>query len=139
MRAALVGLLVAAAGAPAATRPRAPVVTLERTACFGDCPVYKVALYDDGAVTWHGAANVGRKGAARGRVDPARVAQLVDAFVTARFFDMDSDGTIPAPVPKGGARQLSIPCTDTSHAITTFRHGGGSARWTIRTAPAPPR
>jgi hypothetical protein len=87
MKPIVVGLLAAAWCAPAAARSRSPVVTLERTACFGTCPVYKVAIDADGAVRWRGEANVAHKGRARGHADPAKVAELVDAFMAARLVD----------------------------------------------------
>ena len=30
------------------------VITLERTACFGVCPVYKLTVYGDGRVVYEG-------------------------------------------------------------------------------------
>ena len=32
----------------------APVITLERTACFGRCPMYKVKIFADGKVVYRG-------------------------------------------------------------------------------------
>jgi hypothetical protein len=92
---------------------------------MGDCPVYTVSIYDDGLVQWKGKAFVGKKGAARGQADPAKVKQLVAAFVAARFLEMDSNGDIPAPLPPGSMGKIESACTDTSHAITTFRQGPG--------------
>ena len=123
VKARVVGLMLLAWCAEAAAKPRQLVVSLERTMCFGDCPAYTVSIYDDGLVQWKGKANVGRKGAARGKADPKQLAGLVDEFVKARFFEMDSTGEIPPPLPPGSARKLSLACKDTSHAITTFRQG----------------
>jgi uncharacterized protein DUF6438 len=124
MKIVLAAAVLVALGEPAAARPQRLVVSLERTACFGACPVYTVAIYDDASVRWQGKANVARKGSARGRADPAKLDTLVDAFVKARFFEMEPDGEILPPLPKGAMRAGTVPCTDTSHAITTFRHDG---------------
>jgi hypothetical protein len=59
------------------SRVEAPVVTLERTACFGGCPVYRVSVAADGTVTFEGRAHVRQLGAASGRIPPAREEALI--------------------------------------------------------------
>ena len=55
-------------------------ITLERTACFGYCPMYKVTLKRDGTATYVGRENVERKGTYRGKFYGfERLAQLVEA------------------------------------------------------------
>ncbi len=39
-------------------------ITLERTPCFGCCPVYKIKVYSSGLVEWEGIDFVARKGKA---------------------------------------------------------------------------
>jgi hypothetical protein len=41
-----------------ATGGNTPIITLQRDACFGFCPVYSVALFEDGTVVFTGIANV---------------------------------------------------------------------------------
>ena len=53
----LLGVLAAACSlaAPAPTPDYASlVITLERTACFGTCPIYKLTVYGDGRVEYEG-------------------------------------------------------------------------------------
>jgi biotin carboxylase len=79
--------LVVLAGCVHAPRPNAatgasavgtePVVTLERTVCYGTCPAYTVAAYADGRVVFDGRDHVARVGVAERHVDPAVVAALV--------------------------------------------------------------
>ena len=38
------------------------VITLERTACFGVCPVYKLTIYGDGRVLYDGIRFVRTEG-----------------------------------------------------------------------------
>ncbi len=38
------------------------VITLERTQCFGSCPVYKLTVYGDGRVVYEGGGFVKIKG-----------------------------------------------------------------------------
>jgi hypothetical protein len=96
--AALVLLIHAAACAPrqtAATSQEsspaqapipAPAITLERTACFGRCPVYRLAVSSTGAVSYEGTANVRRIGAATGQVPADRVTELVSELEKAGYF-----------------------------------------------------
>ena len=53
------------------------VVSLERTPCFGSCPVYRISASPSGLVTFEGKANVLRIGADTGRIS----AQHVDALL----------------------------------------------------------
>lgn len=75
------------------TRPvaqrRDPIrIELERTACLGSCPVYTVALREDGSVRYEGREHVKQSGTATATVSPAAVQGLVDAANTAGFFGL---------------------------------------------------
>lgn len=94
-RSALVAML-AAACAPAAppreaqrssARQQPVSVALERTACFGACPMYTVRLDGSGAVAYEGRRFVREVGARGGRVDADSVRALVAEFERAGFFD----------------------------------------------------
>lgn len=52
-------------------------ISLERTPCFGACPVYKVTLKPDGTVRFHGTRFVDKPGDYEGKVDPEDVAKVV--------------------------------------------------------------
>src|SRR5919202_5807692 len=43
-------------------------VTLERTACFGTCPAYKVTIRSDGTIIYEGREFVQMKGTYKGEV-----------------------------------------------------------------------
>jgi hypothetical protein len=64
----------------------APMVTLERTACYGRCPIYKVTVLRDGTVLWEGERFVKTVGKATAKLPAAAQAQLADAFKAADFF-----------------------------------------------------
>jgi hypothetical protein len=83
-------LLVALQAAPA---PQAIRVTLERTACFGTCPVYSVTVTGDGRVSYVGSQNVRVSGTHTWTIDPAAVAALVAEIEKAGFFAMKDDYT----------------------------------------------
>ena len=64
-------------GPPGAAAAEAPVVTLERTPCFGTCPVYQVSIMRSGAVRFLGKQHVTRQGEAMAEIPPARVDSLL--------------------------------------------------------------
>lgn len=115
-------------------------VSLERTACFGRCPVYTVTIAGDGAVSWHGIANVRDLGAARASIARAKLDRLVAVIDAVHFFELDAGGRPPPTETKhctnvGGAVECEITfsasvgsCSDTSHAIVTIRQGARTHR-----------
>jgi hypothetical protein len=86
--------VVAAACAPRPVPPDnppatdTPVITLERTACFGRCPVYRLSISAAGVVHYEGKANVRHLGAAEDTIPPARVDSLVQELGRLGYFDM---------------------------------------------------
>jgi len=54
-------------------------ITLERTGCYGTCPAYWVTLYGDGRAVYEGRGYVDVLGRHEYRVDPARIAALVES------------------------------------------------------------
>ena len=57
-----------------------PLATLERTACFGTCPVYKVAIFRNGTVEYQGERFVKTKGRATGHIGAKRLDELQELF-----------------------------------------------------------
>ena len=68
-------------------------ITLERTACFGSCPIYTVSILEDGTVLYNGERFVEVTGEQTSEIDPAIVAQMVQAFENAGYFEWDEDYT----------------------------------------------
>lgn len=56
---------------------QSPVVTLERSPCFGTCPVYRLSIWKDGTVRFLGKANVAHSGSATASIPAAKVESLV--------------------------------------------------------------
>jgi hypothetical protein len=52
------------------------LLSLERTACYGPCPVYSVTLYNDGRVVYRGTSFVKTVGAATAQAEPSSIATL---------------------------------------------------------------
>jgi hypothetical protein len=65
------------------------VASLERTACYGTCPIYKIWIFSDGTVKYEGKRFVKKTGAAVGKLAPKALAQLAKVFARADFFALD--------------------------------------------------
>ena len=61
------------------------VITMERTACHGTCPVYKLTIEGNGDVTYNGQDFVQVKGTQTASLSPAQIQDLVSAFEQAKF------------------------------------------------------
>jgi hypothetical protein len=72
------------------TPPNQPVISLERTACLGTCPVYKLAIYKDGSAVYEGKEYVRVRGMEKYRIDADAVRRLVGKFVAADYFSFES-------------------------------------------------
>jgi hypothetical protein len=63
-------------------------VKLERTACYGSCPVYSVELEGDGRVTYRGQEHVKVKGAKSKTIPRASVDALAAKVESLGYFDL---------------------------------------------------
>ncbi len=86
-------LLALPAAAQTSTPDRQVAVTLERTPCFGACPVYTVTIYTDGTVVYNGERFVDVESEQTGSIDPSEVDQLVAGFEAAGYFDWNDEYT----------------------------------------------
>ena len=82
---------------PAQDATSTPAITLERTACFGRCPVYRMAVTPTGALTYEGTANVRRIGAATGQVPADSVTALLSELEEADYFSFADSYTSADP------------------------------------------
>ena len=89
-----------------------PVITLERTTCFGTCPAYKVSIYGDGLVIYEGREFVKTKGDADGRITKDQVQQLVREFEKIGYVKLEDEYSMDKNCPQGW--------TDAPTAITTL-------------------
>jgi membrane dipeptidase len=91
------GPSVAVLAAPAAAASQsAPVqgpiaITLERSPCFGFCPVYSVTLRDDGSVSYEGKQHVKVTGTQTWKIDPAAVRALAQEMRDEGFFELQDE------------------------------------------------
>jgi hypothetical protein len=87
-----------------------PIVSLERTACYGRCPIYKVTVLRDGTVLWEGGRFVKVTGKATAKLPAAAMTDLGKAFARADFFALQD-------------KYESYDVTDHPSAITSFDDG----------------
>jgi len=90
------------------------MITIERTACYGACPVYTARIFADGTVIYRGEHFVKLTGEIRFQISEKRVSDLIEAFETIDFFSLNN--LYPTDVSCG-------PST-----ILTFAHGGRRKR-----------
>ena len=69
------------------------VVTLERTACFGTCPVYTLNVYGNGTVVYEGEEYVETQGRVETAIDQEKIRQLVLGFEAVDYFLLNDSYT----------------------------------------------
>jgi hypothetical protein len=67
------------------------MATLERTSCYGRCPIYKITIFRDGVVEYVGEQFVKTKGAATWHIDQDAIEALDKVFVDGRYFDLHDE------------------------------------------------
>ena len=93
------------------------VITLQRTECFGTCPVYKLTIFADGTVLYEGSKYVKKKGKAKSRISRAKLEDLIEEFDNIYYFNLN-DAYIP------GSKGCPQSATDMPSAITSLMRRG---------------
>ena len=92
-----------------------PAISLERTPCFGGCPVYTVAVSSAGEVTYEGKASVRQLGKASGKIPAQKVDTLLVELEKAGYFSMAN--RYAASEPSCGRYSTDSPSAITSVTI----------------------
>ena len=74
---------------PAHIDPATLRIALDRTECFGTCPVYRVEVRGNGEVTYHGGEYALIQGDHRWHVPPASLAPLIALLRRSDYFKLD--------------------------------------------------
>ena len=83
---------VMAASSSSAQQEQGPItITLQRTACFGFCPVYSVTIRDDGTVAYEGREHTKVTGAQTWKIDRTAVRALAKEMQDAGYFDLQDE------------------------------------------------
>lgn len=107
----LVVLLAIIAALPTAAQAEKAKITLERTACFGRCPVYSVTLYEDGRVVYDGKNDVEVTGRQEINIGAEAFAELMQVIEDAGYFEWDDE-------------YLRMTVTDHPYVMTSVTRGG---------------
>jgi hypothetical protein len=151
--------LVLSACAPRQAPPHqqaaeSPAVTLERTPCFGRCPVYRISISNAGRVEYEGKANVAHLGLAADSIPPERVDSLLRELQEGGYFGFASNYVLndkacgrystdsPTVITSASARDQvkrvvhDYGCSDAPPELTRFEtridEVAGVSRWTGR-------
>ena len=81
------------------------VITIERTSCFGSCPIYSAKIHADGSVVYVGKEFVKEIGERRFKITPERVQELIKEFQRLDYaslkdkYDTDENGNSVTDLP----------------------------------------
>lgn len=106
---------------PAQTGLDGATITLERTACFGSCPVYRVSVLPSGEVTYEGKAHVRQMGSASGQIPQRQLDALQEEIDRSGYFSF-------APRYTSGEPACGRYATDAPSVITSVTLGGRTHR-----------
>jgi hypothetical protein len=135
----LVALASVSALYACATSPSFPQrsISIERTACYGPCPVYRFTLYSDGRYVWEGRAHVAILGTVRGSMGARTYATAMQLLGDARYLEFkDSYGSdSECQVWATDSATIEIVVKDASGPKTISHYGGcqGFARQEVLT------
>ena len=66
-----------------------PVLFLEKSACYGQCPVYRAEIFPSGKMIFQGTAYTKIKGIYCGNIDKKDISKLIDAFNKQNYFSFN--------------------------------------------------
>lgn len=124
----LVAIAQAFAQSPTEAEFRSAEISLERTACYGSCPVYKVTIQGDGTVTYEGTEWVRVTGKQTAHVDPEAVQNLITHFLNDNFFALRDSYTSNCDEAQGGEEQTCWMVTDLPTQFLALQLGSRTKR-----------
>jgi hypothetical protein len=94
-----------------ANNSQGTVVTLERTACHGTCPVYKLTVSDNGTLVFEGKDYTKTSGIKQTTISKSVVDQIVSEFNKINYFSLNDS-------------YVAVTITDQANAITSITLSG---------------
>lgn len=113
-RTVVAGLTVAITLAVQGSATPISAIKLERTACFGTCPVYTVTIFSDGRIQYEGKEFVKEKGRRTGAISAREFSELAAKVEQIEFFKLQA--------------AYRAPVTDLPTTIVTVTRGRESKR-----------
>jgi hypothetical protein len=95
------------------------VITIQRSACFGNCPIYSAQIYADGAVVYVGDEFVKEKGERRFKIPQENIQKLIKEFERIDYFSLKD---------KYDADENGMSVTDLPTTITSICLDGKTKR-----------
>lgn len=77
----------------AGTAQKDPLIIMEKTACMGECPVYKIQIFEDGTAKLHAEQNLQLKGDYVAQLNESKLDSLVTDFKEKDFFGFEDKYT----------------------------------------------
>ena len=100
-------------------------ITLERTGCYGTCPVYSITIHDDGTVIYEGKHFVRIEGVRTYTIPEESVTELVGMFYEINYFSLHD--------------RYDVSVTDLPTVITSITIGNETKRVSNYANAGPPR
>ncbi|MFW6328106.1 MAG: DUF6438 domain-containing protein [Bacteroidota bacterium] len=69
------------------------VISMKKTSCMGNCPVYEISIHENRSVKLHAKENIGMEGQYRSKLSKQRYNNLVSAFESGKFFSFENTYT----------------------------------------------
>ena len=69
------------------------LISLEKTACFGTCPAYKLEIFASGLVLFNGISNHEMIGKHKSQLDPQTLREVIEKFKSSSFFNFKNSYT----------------------------------------------
>ena len=68
---------------------------MERTVCYGTCPIYTLTIFDDGKVVYDGKEFVKKKGRVESKITKQQLNELIAEFTKIDYFNLKSNPDCP--------------------------------------------
>jgi len=113
--------------------PKDTNITLDRSGCYGTCPIYRLTIEADGSVTFEGRDYVKTKGTAKGHISQEQLRQLISEFEKIDYFSLreryqDADDGCPSFATDMPSADTSIQMNSrkksVSHYLGCWERGG---------------
>ncbi len=70
-----------------------PIITFQKTACYGKCPVYSLEIFENGLIKFIGEKNIDKIGKYKKTISKKEIKELINSFVNVNFFDFKDEYT----------------------------------------------
>lgn len=70
-----------------------PIITFQKTACYGKCPVYSLEIFENGLINFIGEKNIDKIGKYKKIISKKEIKELINSFVNINFFDFKDEYT----------------------------------------------